>query len=281
MPQWNTVAIVGVGLLGGSIGLGLRQRGLAQRVIGIGRRRATLEAARRLGAITASTLNLDRGVREADVVIVCTPVDQIPEYVQAAAAACPKGCLITDVGSTKQRIVAALDGRLPRGARFIGSHPLAGSEKRGATEGNADLLAGRVVVLTPTRETDPAARRGAAALWQSLGARVIEMSPAAHDRALAATSHVPHAIAAALAMTVPAAGYPLAAGGLRDTTRIAAGDPEIWTQILLDNRANVRAVLQQFDSSLAELRQALETADRPRLKRILTQAKRKRDALGS
>lgn len=281
MPQWNTVAVVGVGLLGGSIGLGLRQRGLAQRVIGIGRRRTSLEAARRLGAITASTLNLDRGVREADVVIVCTPVDQIPQYVQATAAACPKGCLITDVGSTKQRIVTALDGRLPRGVRFVGSHPLAGSEKRGATEGNADLLVGRVVVLTPTRDTDPAARRGVAALWQSLGARVIEMSPAAHDRALAATSHVPHAIASALALTVPAAGYPLAAGGLRDTTRIAAGDPEMWTQILLDNRANVQAVLEQFDTSLADLRRALAAADRPRLKRILTQAKRKRDALGS
>lgn len=281
MPRWNTVAIVGVGLLGGSIGLGLRQRGLAKQVVGIGRRRATLDSARRLGAITASTTLLDRGVHDADVVVVCTPVEQVAAHVRAAADCCPRGCLLTDVGSTKGRIVSQLDGGLPAGTCFIGSHPLAGSEKRGVAAANGDLLVGRVVVLTPIRGTEPKARRAATTFWQSLGARVVEMTPAEHDAALAFTSHLPHAVAVALALAVPAADLALAAGGLRDTTRIAAGDAEIWTQILLDNRDNVAAALERFDASLADLREALTTADRRQLKRILTQAKRKRDALGS
>ncbi|MGD9647799.1 MAG: prephenate dehydrogenase [Pirellulales bacterium] len=281
MPRWNTVAIVGVGLLGGSIGLGLRQRGVAKRIVGIGRRRPSLEIARRVGAITASTTNLERGVQDADIVVVCTPVEQIPQYVQAAASHCSAGCLITDVGSTKQRIVSQLDGGLPPGVCFVGSHPLAGSEKRGVTEASADLLEGRVVVLTPVRATSPATRRTATAFWQSLGARVVEMTPAHHDQALAFTSHLPHAVAVALAQTVPAADLALAAGGLRDTTRIAAGDVEIWTQILLDNRENVSQALERFDAAVTELRQALAAGDRRQLKRILTQAKRKRDALGS
>ena len=281
MPRWNTVAIVGVGLLGGSIGLGLRQRGLAKQVVGVGRRRATLDTARRLGAITASTTQLDRGVHEADVVVVCTPVDQIAAHVRAAAECCPRSCLLTDVGSTKGRIVSQLDGGLPAGTWFIGSHPLAGSEKRGVAAASGDLLAGRIVVLTPIRGTELKARRAATAFWQALGARVVEMSPAEHDAALAFTSHLPHAVAVALALAVPATDLALVASGLRDTTRIAAGDAEIWTQILLDNRDNVAAALERFDASLADLREALIAADRRQLKRILTQAKRKRDALGS
>jgi prephenate dehydrogenase len=281
MPAWKTVAIVGVGLIGGSIGLALRARKLAQRIVGIGRREETLKTAQRLGALTDWTLNLSQGVGDSELIVVCTPVEQIPQHVLAAAGACPAGALITDAGSTKQTILAALNGTLDRTARFIGSHPLAGSEKQGPAEANAELFVGRTVVVTPTRRNSKQDFRDVEAFWRALGADVIQMTPAAHDRRLAASSHLAHLVAAALADAVRPADHPLTAGGFRDTTRIAAGDPELWTQILLDNRQNVLRALEPFERSLAAMQKALKSGSRAQLKRILTTAKIKRDALGS
>lgn len=281
MSTWNSVAIVGVGLIGGSVGLALRRRGLADRVIGIGRREESLEVAKSRGAVTATTTELAAGVADAELVIVCTPVDQIVAHVREAAEHCPPGALVTDAGSTKASIVAQLGGDLGRDVRFVGSHPLAGGEKTGPAVADAELFVGRVVVVTPTSKTRPQDGEKIARLWTQLGARVIEMSPEAHDHAVASTSHLPHVVAAALAAAVPQENLHLGAGGLRDTTRIAAGDAELWTQILLDNRAHVLAALDVFDQTLAEFRSALEAGDRQQLKQALNQAKRKRDALGS
>jgi len=281
MPHWKTVAITGVGLIGGSIGLALRSRGLADRVVGIGRREESLRIAAQVGATTETTLDLAQGVREADLIVVCTPVASIAEHVRTAAAACPRTALITDAGSTKETIVEQLKDRLPRQARFVGSHPMAGSEKQGPADADPDLFVGRTVVITPTRRNPAADVDELEAFWSSLGARVVRMSPAAHDRAVAATSHLPHLVAAALADAVPLAGMPLTAGGFRDTTRIAGGDPELWTQILLDNRENVLRALQPFEKIVATFRQALEGGERSTLKKSLTKAKLKRDALGS
>ncbi len=153
MKPLSTVAIVGVGLIGGSIGMALRQRKLAERVIGIGRRQESLRAARRVGAVDHTTVDMEKGVAEAELVIVCTPVGRIVEDVRKAAMHCPEGTLITDAGSTKQTIVADLDQGLPRGCRFLGSHPLAGSEKTGAAFARADLFEGRIAILTPTKNT--------------------------------------------------------------------------------------------------------------------------------
>jgi prephenate dehydrogenase len=189
--------------------------------------------------------------------------------------------LITDAGSSKGKILAELNGSLPPGTRFVGSHPLAGSEQTGPAHARADLFDGRVVVITPTRRTAADDVKSVTQFWESLGAQVVRMTAAAHDRVLASTSHLPHAVAFALAASVPQRNLHLAASGLRDTTRIAASDPELWAQILLSNQTEVLRSLDRFESSLAALRQALEKRDKPRLVKLLAQAKRKRDALGS
>jgi prephenate dehydrogenase len=277
---WDTVAIVGVGLIGGSIGLALRQRGLAHRVVGIGRRPASLRLARKVGSVNSTTVELARGVAKADLIIVCTPVDQIVEHVRAATAHGPPGALITDVGSTKADIVAQLDAGLPRGARFVGSHPLAGSEKAGPATANPELFTGRIVVVTPGDRTAEADVTAISRFWSSLGADVCRMRPDEHDEALAATSHLPHLAASALAAATPEEFLPLVASGWLDTTRVAAGDAELWTQIFRGNRANLLAALDRLERALADFRGALERDDRRRLGKLLDQAKRKRDWAG-
>jgi prephenate dehydrogenase len=281
MKPFETVAIVGVGLIGGSLGLALRERGLAKRVIGIGRRQATLRTARRVGAVTNTTIELAKGVAEAELVIVCTPVGRIVEYVRQTAQHCPEGTLITDAGSTKEAIVAALDNQLPRGCRFLGSHPLAGSEKNGPSHAAAKLFDGRVAILTPTKNTRAEDFDLLEDFWSSLGSVVIQMTADEHDRALALTSHLPHAVAVALAATLPETYFRLTGPGFLDTTRLASGDPEIWKQIFASNRDNVLAALEQYHERFGALVGAIRRGDDATLEEILTLAKRNRDALGS
>jgi prephenate dehydrogenase len=277
----QTLTIVGVGLLGGSLGLAARQRGLARRVLGVGRHLDVLDYARQLGAIDEGFLNLQDAVRPAEVIVFCTPVDQIARQALAAAEACAPGTLLTDVGSTKADIVRAVEGRLPTGVAFVGSHPLAGSEKRGPEHANPRLFERRLTVVTQTPRTDPAALERTRTLWEGLGARVRVMSPDEHDRALALTSHLPHLLAAALAGIVPPELYDLTAAGFRDTTRVAAGDPALWTAIFAHNRTAVLDNLDLLCARLAEFRRAVESGDTAALDVLLTQAKKVRDALGS
>ncbi len=281
MRRLGSVAIVGVGLIGGSIGLAIRRRGLADSVIGIGRRQVSLRIARRVGAVTHTTIDLAKGVAQAELVVVCTPVGQIVRHVREVARACPEGTLITDAGSAKQVIVASLDGELPRGCRFLGSHPIAGSEKAGPSYARDDLFEGRVTVLTPTRNTRAEDFDLLEEFWQGLGSVVLQMSPEEHDRALAVTSHLPHVAATALAVMVSEPQFRLAGAGLLDATRLAAGDPGMWKQILLMNRDNVLTALEQYGASLAAMHTALRDGDEAALERLLALAKKNRDALGS
>lgn len=281
MRRFNTVAIVGVGLIGGSLGLALRQRNLAERVIGIGRRQTSLRTARRVGAVTNTSIDLAKGVAEAELIVVCTPVGRIVEHVRQVAAHCPEGALITDAGSTKQTIVEALDGTLPRGVRFLGSHPVAGSEKAGCAHATADLFEGRVAILTPTLNTRAEDYDHLEQLWTHLGSVVLQMSPAEHDRALALTSHLPHAVASVLASMLPESLFRLTGAGFHDTTRIASGDAELWQQIFLANRTNLLAALDQYAHRLHVLRTALDQQDSAALEHLLSLAKKNRDALGS
>jgi len=281
MKQLRNVAIVGVGLIGGSIGLALRKRNLAENVIGIGRRQVSLRIARRVGAITHTTIDMAKGVAQADLVIICTPVGQIVGHALEAAKHCPEGTLITDAGSTKQQIVAALDAQLPRGCRFLGGHPIAGSEKTGANYATAELFDGRITVLTPTKNTRAEDYDLLEAFWQGLGSIVVQMPPEEHDRALAVTSHLPHMVAVALANSIPENYFRLAGTGLLDAARLAAGDPELWQQILLQNRENVMKALEQYAGQLQVLHTAIRNGDEAALERFLTTAKKNRDALGS
>ncbi len=286
MKRFDTVAIVGVGLIGASIGLAIQRRGAAGQVIGIGRRSARLRKALRRGAVHRITTDLASGVAAADLVIVCTPVASIVPLARQVAAACPAAALITDAGSTKANIVSALDRHLARkraarGPGFVGSHPLAGDHRTGAEHARADLFEGRTVVVTPTPRSVRRHVAGLRAFWRGLGSRVVSMTPAVHDRALAATSHVPHLVASALAAATPEAHLDLVAGGWLDSTRIAAGDPALWHEILLDNRANVLRSLARVERMLGKLRAALDPEDEEQLNRLLAQAKRRRDAVGS
>jgi prephenate dehydrogenase len=281
MKRLGCVAIVGVGLIGGSIGLALRQRNLADKVIGIGRRQESLRVARRVGAVTNTSVDLPKGVAEADLVIVCTPVGRIVEHVRETAAACREGALITDTGSTKRSIVAALDDRLPRGCRFLGSHPLAGSEKAGPGHADAKLFEGRIAIITPTRNTRAEDFDLLEQFWSGLGSMVVQMPTEEHDRTLALISHLPHAVAAILATMVPETLFRLAGSGFLDTTRIAAGDPELWLQIFAQNRDNLLSALETYEAKFKALASALRQGDDAQLAKILTTAKTNRDALGS
>jgi prephenate dehydrogenase len=279
--RFGTVAIIGVGLIGGSIGLAMRKLGLADRVVGVGRRQSSLRSARRVGAVTNTTIDLAKGVAEAELVVVCSPVGGIVDHVRGAAEHCPAHTLITDAGSTKRSIVEALDDGLPRGCRFLGSHPLAGSEKTGPSHARAELFEGRLAIVTPTRNTRPADYDRIERFWSDLGSVVVRMSADEHDRAMAITSHLPHAVAAALATTLPEACFRLSGTGFRDTTRLAAGSPELWTQIISLNRDNVLAALARFEEQLATLRTAIYEDDLSALNDLLGKAKKNRDALGN
>jgi cyclohexadieny/prephenate dehydrogenase len=277
----DTLTIVGVGLIGGSIGLAARRRGLAARIIGVGRQQASLDQALSAGAIDEASLNLVESVRHSEIAVFCTPVDRIAEQVLATGPTCNPGTLLTDAGSTKAAIVHAIDGRLPKGVTFVGSHPLAGSEKRGPEFADADLFEGRLTVITPTRQTGALGLERTKAFWEALGSHVKLMSPEEHDRALAMTSHLPHLAASALAGILSPELHELTATGFRDTTRVAAGDPALWTGIFLQNRAAMLEALGTLQERIMELKQAILTNDRATLDALLAQAKRARDALGS
>jgi prephenate dehydrogenase len=278
---FRTLAIVGVGLMGGSIALAARARRVAQHIIGVGPHPESLERARQGGILNEWFAELAPAARQAQAMVFCTPVDHLVEQVVTASTECQPDTLLTDVGSTKAVIVRRLHECLPPAIRFVGSHPLAGSEKRGFEHADAGLLEGRVVVITPTAQSDPGAVQRTAAFWQALGGRVIEMSPEDHDRALALTSHLPHMVAAVLAGVLPATHGHLTAGGFRDTTRVASGDPAVWTGIFLHNREAILQALASFEDGLGRFRAALQAGDRAAIDALLVQGKRSRDALGS
>ena len=279
--EWPTVAVVGVGLIGGSIGLALQARRLASRVIGVGRSAVSLAAARKAKVVTDTTLDLDAAVAEADLVVVATDVGSIAPLLDRIDSAVRPGTLITDAGSTKASIVAAWEKRRrTRRGRFVGGHPIAGSHKSGPAAADAALFEGRVTIVTPARGTPAADAEAIGGFWAAVGSTVFMMSPQEHDKLLAATSHAPHLMAAAIALATPAASRQFTAGGWRDTTRIAAGDPELWADILLDNAAPVAKALARIATGAEKMLAAIESGDRRRLMTLLARAKEERDAVG-
>ena len=279
MKSLGTVAIMGVGLIGGSIGLALRQRGLSERVIGIGRNAARLRKAKQLGAITETTTQIERGVSDADIVIVGTPVELVVEHVKQISQFVGPQTLITDVGSTKQTIVEGVR-KLEQGL-FVGSHPMAGRDQGGVAHADADLFANRTVVVTPDKSTDENACRRVARMWKALGARVVKMDCKAHDRAVSVISHLPHTISSVLSSQATSEQLELAAGGWADTTRIAGADPALWLEILRDNNKQVIRAVDRFLADLHKFRDALEDDNARVLLRYLKQGKQNRESLGN
>jgi prephenate dehydrogenase len=273
------LVLVGVGLIGGSIGLAARRRGAAARVVGVDHNPIVLQQARERGLVDETCTDLARAAASADVMVFCVPVDGIAASVLAAASACRPGTLMTDAGSTKAAIVRALDGRLPPGVTFVGSHPLAGSEKHGPEHASAHLFEDRLVLITPGAHPEEQAVARTTAFWQSLGARVRLMAPDEHDEALALTSHLPHLLASALAGILPASLADLTATGFRDSTRLAASNPALWTAIFRANQSAVLAALTRLEEQLHHFRKALAEGDESALEALLQQGKTIRDAL--
>ena len=278
------LALIGVGLLGGSLGLAALRRRLAARVEGFVRREAGVAECEHCGAADRASLDLASVVSGADLVVLCTPVAQMRGLAERMTPSLQKGAVVTDVGSVKGCVVRDLEELVSAaGAHFVGSHPMAGAEKSGVAAANADLFEGAVCVLTPTKRTNADALRRTEAFWKALGSRVLKLTPEAHDDLVGRGSHLPHVVAAELSNYIlspvhPAAQSVVCANGFRDTTRIASGSPEMWRDIALANRENLARILGVFIEDLEEFQHALETADAKAVEEFFVKAKQRRDA---
>lgn len=275
MRLFNKVVIIGVGLIGGSIGLCIKRRKLARQIIGVSRHKKTIRSAIRRGAIDRGSLDISV-VSEADLVILATPVNSIIHIGSKISSLVKPGALVTDTGSTKRLVVKKLEDIL---ANFVGAHPLAGSQKQGVINAKHDLFSGCFCVLTPTVKTSKAALSTIKAFWIKLGARVVYLSPARHDRFISYISHLPHIVAFSLIQSVPRESLYLASSGLKYTTRIAASPTTVWKDILLTNPENVLHALKKFTRSLSQIKSAIKQKDVMALERILRQARLKRESL--
>lgn len=287
-PRFQKLVIYGVGLLGGSLGMALRRRAMAAEIVGLGRSQERLERARQLGAIDRGVTRAAEALEGADAVILAVPPRQIRERLGEIGALLAPGTFLTDVGSVKARIVETARESIPKGVLFIGSHPMAGSEKAGVEFSRGDFYEGCACILTPDETTDPRALAIARSFWSAVGSRVIEMDPARHDRLLAGISHLPHLLASSLMQALSRSSdasadevAAIAGGGLKDMTRIAAADPEIWRQIFSENSAAVLAWLDEFEKILNEWRAALDKNDAKTIAALFGEGSEARKKLSS
>jgi prephenate dehydrogenase len=281
--HWQKVTLIGVGLLGGSLGLAIKERRLADKVDGFVRRTVSLAECDKMGVVDHATRDLDRAVTDADLVILCTPLSRMGELTGKLLPLLKKGAIVTDVGSVKGSVVAELEPLVASvGAHFVGSHPMAGGEKTGVTAARADLFVNAVCIITPTPNSDKEAVAKLEQFWQALGARLLKLSPAAHDDLVSRSSHLPHVVASELANYILSPVHPpeqaaVCANGFRDTTRIASGSPEMWRDIAMANNKNLSRVLGVFIEDLQEFRLALDNGDVKAVEEFFEKAKQRRD----
>ncbi len=283
-PLIPRLAIIGLGLIGGSLALALRHAGQVGTVTGCGRNLDNLRQAQHSGMIDAFTTDPAQAAANADVVLLATPLGAMPAMFAAIAPALAAHTVVTDAGSAKASVVAAARAHLPAAAlaRFVPGHPIAGAEKSGAAAARTDLFQHHRVILTPLAETQPEAVAKIRTMWQAVGAQVLDMALEHHDRVLAATSHLPHVLAYALvdqlaAMQTREEIFRYAAGGFRDFTRIAASDPVMWRDICLANRDAVLAMVDDFQTELTGLRQAIAASDGAAMQALFTRAQHARE----
>ncbi|MCC7120573.1 MAG: prephenate dehydrogenase/arogenate dehydrogenase family protein [Gammaproteobacteria bacterium] len=282
--SFGRVAIIGVGLIGGSLACALRAQGAAEHVVGCGRDRGNLERAVELGVIDAWTHDPAEAVRGADLVVVAVTLGATADILARIAPALAPQAIITDVGSAKRCVLEAARAQLPptHYARFVAGHPIAGAEQSGVEAAKADLYVRHRVILTPVANTDREALATVRRLWECVGADVLDMDADLHDEVLAATSHLPHLLAYALVdcllgLDSPVDVFDFAAGGFRDFTRIASSSPTMWRDIAIQNRRALLAVCTRFEATLATLRRAVEAGDAQALETAFARAKRARD----
>jgi prephenate dehydrogenase len=282
--RFQRVAIIGVGLLGGSLGLALKQHGLAAHVVGIGRRQASLNMAKDVGAIDETFLDVRQGAAGADLIAICTPAQDVIHQLDTLRDAVDPETIVTDVASTKASICAHATATWPQPLRFIGSHPMAGSEKFGPAHARADLYEGSVCLVETNELADPVSRDQIVALWEGVGARVVNVSPEEHDAILARTSHLPHVAAAAVALAAIrcAPDSAMVGPGFRDTTRVADGRAELWRDICLTNRDALLEGLEDLQQTLHDFQSALEHSDSATLEQLFQDGREaRRKVLGS
>lgn len=275
MFMFNKIAIIGTGLIGGSMAAAMKKRHLAKEIVGVSRHQSTITLAKKLKVIDNGSLDLNI-IKNADLVVLAIPVDYINKIAKRIKKIIKPECIVIDVGSTKAEIVTTLDKIF---SNYIGTHPLAGSEKRGVANISPILFRGSVCILTPTKNTSAQVKAKITKLWKILGAKVVFMSADKHDRVLSFISHLPHIAAFALMNTVPKDFLNYAANGLKDTTRVASSEAEIWQAIFLSNRKNLIEALERFENSLAKIKLAIRKNRPASLVKILKSAKIKREAL--
>lgn len=277
--MFRRVAIIGVGLIGGSLAKAIKKHRLAKEVVGVSQGHATLATAMKEGVIDQAYHDVGKAVANADLVVLAAPVGIIAGMLSMLGEHLMRGAIVTDVGSAKVQIVTAAQKYLPAHVFFVGSHPLAGSEKRGVEFASAELFEKTSCIMTPTDKTHRGAKEKVKLLWTKVGAAVKFMPPEEHDKVLAYISHLPHMMAYALMETIPPDFLEYAAQGLKDTTRIAASSPPMWTDIALSNKKNLIKSLDELVKNVSIIRKSIGTGDQKNLQNIFKDAKTKRDGL--
>jgi len=282
-PAIARLAIVGVGLIGGSLARALRHAGFVDHITGIGRGRENLERALELGVVDIFSQDIATGVKDADVVVVAVPMGMYDQVFSAMADHLKEGCIVSDAGSTKQHAIEAAIRCLPDTSRFVPAHPIAGTEQSGVEASFAELFTSRSCILTPGPGTEANALQLVEQMWQAAGSHVVHMDAATHDDLLAGVSHLPHIAAFALVNAVRSAKtdnfdpFAFAAGGFRDFTRIASSHPQMWRDIALCNRDALLGKIDALQAELASLRDSLDRRDADALGKEFSAAKEARD----
>jgi len=276
---FRKVTIIGIGLLGGSIGMAIKKQRLAREVVGVSRRQTTLNYALRNKILDKATSDITKSLENADLVILATPVKTIVTLLANIGKHLKRGCIVMDVGSTKSTIVEIAHKHLPAHVSFVGAHPLAGSEKKGVEFSSAQLFDGSFCVLTSTPKTNKQAQEKVTSLWTKIGSKVKVVSPDEHDKILAYTSHVPHLLAYSMIDAIPSSYLEYGSTGLKDTTRIASSNPQLWSDISMENSKNVLNALDEVVKILAGYRQAIASKNDSVLTESFKRSKGKRDVI--
>jgi len=276
---FKRVTIVGVGLMGGSLGMVIKKHRLAKEVTGLSHRQSALAQAIKNKAIDVACLDVKKAISSADLVILAAPVDSIIKLFSTINPYLKRGCIVTDIGSAKAEIVEKGEKILSAPAFFVGSHPLAGSEKKGIAYANVDLFEGSTCIMTPTKTTNQVAKQKVKHFWTKLGLEVKLLSPTEHDEILAYVSHLPHLLAYGLMESVPPEYFEYASKGLKDTSRIAASSPQMWNDICMANSKNILNALDHCVEHLAHFRKAIVRGDQKSLINHFTKAQENQNQL--
>jgi prephenate dehydrogenase len=277
--MFNKITIVGMGLIGGSVGMACRQKGLAEKVVGVVRRTSAIQEVLDHAAADEVSLDIGEGAASADLLVMATPVEAMPVLARQARSALKRSCIVTDVGSVKRSVVSRMERVLKSTCHYVGAHPMAGSEKSGIRIASPTLFEGATCIITATRNSSPTAVRKVRRFWEALGCGVVYLSPQQHDLSIALVSHLPHVAASSLVNVLarssrdPLATMKLAGKGFKDTTRIAGASPKLWAGICLENRDALLRHLENYRQELSEFAALLENEDRGGLQGFFERAR--------